>query len=168
MATTNVAVPATKRVQRTVFDLGSFSDVTLVKNIILPKKPESVEEALTILEGDKGKLLEVIYDGLVSIQAEKEKDALEGFAPVNEDGTLGPVYSGSFASEEQGKQINAIVLNFAKLLGYDNSRSADEKRKLKEQAIATLKQNPAMLAALTKKPAAPEETPSPSPALTDE
>ena len=115
---------ATKTVQRTVFDLATFDDVPLVKSVTIPQKPSTLEDALAAVGNDQAKLLNVIHEGLVSEAMEAGRNDLAGFHVVAEDGEPGEEYAGTIATEEQGKQINATVLNFAKMNGFSKARVA--------------------------------------------
>lgn len=138
----------TKKVQKTVFDLTEFDNIKLVKEVELPKKPESIKEALEMLENNTEKLLAVIYDGLVSDTTEKAREDMTGFLVVNEEGKPGDSYSGQFADEAKGELINAAVLSLAKMQGYEKSLTPEKKRELKDKAREFLRSNPAMLASI--------------------
>lgn len=139
---------ATRRVQQTVFDLVKFDDVKLVKDVILPAKPTSTEEALAACGNDVAKFLNVIHDGLIAEAVERAKDSIEGFKVVGEDGEPGEDYNGKYADEEKGKLINNAILSLAKMQGYDKSLPPERKRELKEKATSFLRDNPAMLATI--------------------
>jgi hypothetical protein len=137
---------ATKKVQRTVFDLATFDDVTLQKEVTLPTKPTSVEEALAAVGNDASKLLDVIYTGLCDAAAETAKNDISGFRALDEDGKPGDAdYTGTFADESKGKAINLAILNMAKAAGYDKSLPLETRNKLKADAKDLIKSNPAML-----------------------
>ena len=133
------------KVQRTVFDLATFDDVKLIKEVQAPKKPESIQEASEMLGNDTGKLLAVIYDGLMADAREKAYNEISGFCIMEESGEAGVEYSGKFADEEKGKLINSAVLSIAKMQGYNKDLTAEKKRTLKDNAMKFLRDNPAML-----------------------
>jgi hypothetical protein len=136
---------ATKSVQRTVFDLTAFDDLKLTKEVALPAKPTSIQEALAAVENSTPRLLEIIYEGLIADATSKAWDQIEGFHIVNEDGEAGELYTGKYADEAKGKLINAAILSLAKMQGYDKNLSREKKRELKEKATEFLRSNPAML-----------------------
>jgi hypothetical protein len=142
--------PATKTVQRTVFDLTTFDDVKLKKEVPLPPKPQSIEEALAAVGNDSSKLLDVIYEGLVGQKMDAEYSDINGFKVVGDDGEIGDEYKGTYADESKTKLINAAVLTFAKLNagGSWDTLSKEKKRELKDNAIAFMRSNPAMLASI--------------------
>lgn len=161
--------PKVKRIQRTVFDLNAFDSIKLVKDVEMPKKPESVPEALEMVGGDTNRLLQVIYDGLASDVANKAWEDISGFKLAgtldkDKDGVTtftlepkmlsdlkvapGEEYNGNFADEAKADLINAAILSIAKMQGYDKSLSKDKKAELKEKATEFLRSNPAMLASI--------------------
>lgn len=136
---------ATKTVKATVFDLKLFDDVKLTKQVTLPVKPTTIQEALEAVGNDSEALLSVIYDGLVERTVESAKNDLSTFQVVNEDGEAGENYTGTPVSEEKGKAINAAILGIAKAMGYEKSLPKEKKSALKDQAMNFMKSNPAML-----------------------
>jgi hypothetical protein len=139
-----------KKIQNTVFDLTTFDSVVLTKNVPMPVKPTSIEEALVAVENDRDALLKVIYDGLCERAIEQAKQTIEGFLVVGEDGEPGEQYTGKYADEDKTKLINAAVLTLAKMQaggGWDTlDKSA--KKNLKSGAVEFLRANPAMLVSL--------------------
>lgn len=146
------------RVQKTVFDLSKFDDVTLVKDVTLPSKPATLADALAAAGNDEEKLLALIHEGLISETKETARNSMEGFLEVAEDGETETPYNGKFADEEQGKLINGAVLSIAKMNGYAKSLTPEKKREIKEKAKKFLRDNPAMLGALAAPTAS--ETPA--------
>ena len=144
----------TKPVTRTVFDLASFDNITLTKVVTLPAAPSSLEEALQAVGNDKAKLLSVIYEGLCAETVETERADMSGYMTVAEEDEPSVPYTGTIATEEQGKQINATVLNFAKMNGFDKSLPKEKKRELKDAAKAALR--PILIASLAPKVQAAE------------
>jgi len=139
---TKVEVP---QINRTVFDLDSFEDVYLLKEV--PFTPAtSVEEALKRLGGDSAKLLEAVNDGLLADA--KRVAAHDTSIPwmqdvETEDGkTVREQFSGTIADS---KVVNGMVLNLAKsVYGYNKAAAAKDKAgktKAKEQAMAFIAGN---------------------------
>lgn len=148
-----------KRIQKTVFDLNKFSRVTLYKDVTLPKKPETIQEAMSIFENDTKVLLEVIYNGLISrtlAQASAPVDGkLQDFHlpgdtdyPLDMKNPLGPVYEGSYADEDKQALINSAVLSMAKMLGYSQDNTKEKNDELKAQAMKVIRDNPVMMKSL--------------------
>lgn len=146
--TPNGTTLQTAKVQLTVFDLAKFDDVTLVKTVTLPAKPETLADALAASGNDESKLLELIHEGLKAEAKENARNTMEGFLTVSEDGEPGEPYTGSYADEEKGKLINAGILALAKMNGYTKSLDPKKKAELKDNAKAFLRANPAMLGGL--------------------
>jgi hypothetical protein len=139
-----------KSVTRTVFDLALFDDVKLTKQVQLPTKPATLEEALVAVGHDKEKLLAVIYEGLVADACDAAKGQIEGFvlAEDGDAGEAGQPYQGKYADEEKGKKINLAILALAKMNGYEKSLPAEKKAELKNEAIEFLRNSPKMLATI--------------------
>ena len=139
---------ATKRIQNTVFDLKEFDNVKLLKDVELPKKPATLEEATAMVGGNTEKFLSVFYEGLVADAIEQERANTEGWKVANDDNTPGELYTGQSADEAKGDLINAAILSLAKMQGYNKDLSREKKRELKEKAAEFLRSNPAMLASI--------------------
>jgi hypothetical protein len=162
MTPTN-GTPATKTVQKTVFDLQKFDDVLLKKEVTLPPPVQSVEDALAAVGNDASKLLSVINAGLEDLALNQAREDMNGFRVVDAEGELGEVYSGRAADEETGKKINAAVLTIAKLNGYEKSLSPEKKAAIKAKSIQFFRDNPAMLGSIAgavSTTEAPTETPA--------
>lgn len=140
--TTKAEVPT---INRTVFDLDSFEDVYLTKEV--PFQPAaSVEEALKRLGGDSAKLLEAVNDGLLADA--KRVAAHDTSIPwmqetENEDGsTKREQFSGTVADS---KIVNGMILNLAKsVYGYNKAaaqKDKEGKKKAKDAAMAFIASN---------------------------
>jgi hypothetical protein len=137
--TSNTAVVTT-----TVFDLTAFDDVKLTKTVTLPTQPTTLEEALAAVGNDKGKLLDVIHEGLIAAAKDAARADMTGWNDAETD----EAYTGTYADEAKGKLINAAILSLAKMQGFSKSLEPAQKRALKEKAAAFLRSNPAMLAGI--------------------
>lgn len=138
-------------VTRKVFDLNAFDDVQLSKPFVAPARPTSIEQALAVVGNDAEKLISLVYEGMVSEARESQYNDLAGFLVVGEDGKpTETVYEGKPVTEEQGKLINAAVLNMAKMLsgGAWDTLGKEKKAALKEQAIGFIRSNPAMISSI--------------------
>ena len=138
----------TKQIQKTVFDLKVFANILLVKDVEMPRKPETVSEALVMVGNDQSALMDIIYKGLVSRASDEAQKDMSGFKVLGEDGEPGEEYSGNFADGDKKDLINAAILSLAKMQGYEKSLSPEKKRALKEKAADFLRSNPAMLASI--------------------
>lgn len=145
---TKESKPETRKTTMTVFDLQQFDDVKLVREVELPTKPETIEQALAHVGHDKEALLNVIYDGLCERAVEEAKKHPETFHVVTDDGESEDLYTGTPVSEEKGKAINLSVLNLAKAMGYDKSLPLEKRKALKQAAFDALKGNPALITML--------------------
>jgi hypothetical protein len=114
-------------VSKSVFDLDTFADVTLVKPVDFTAAT-STEEALSRLGGDTAKLLSVINEGLLEVRKREVKaDASAWMQEVeNEDGTTAlEAFDGTIADQ---KMVNNLVLNIAKSsFGYNKAAAAKDK-----------------------------------------
>ena len=163
MGTTQTQPTATAeeiRVSKSVFDLDSKADVSVVK--VGTFAPVSdMKEFVARLGNDATKILQVINDGLKAYATEElaKSDAAWMTETEGENDTivLEP-FTGTLLSEERSKQLNANVINMAKLLfGYDKNmvagdRDANRKAKAtaKAQALDMILSNPAVIEALKK------------------
>ena len=135
---TKVEVPT---INRTVFDLESFEDVYLSKQV--PFTPaQSVEEALKRLGGDSAKLLEAVNDGLLAdAKRVAAHDTSIPWMQETEDGKFEP-FAGTVADS---KIVNGMILNLAKsVYGYNKAAAAKDKegkKKAKESAMAFIAGN---------------------------
>lgn len=151
MATTEVS-PMTKEVRTTVFDLKQFDSIELGKNIQLPAKPQSLEEATQLFANDKQRMLDIIWSGLCAEAIENAENDKTGWHEFTEDGNLAPEeYSGNYADAEKKKQIDAMILNFAKAIGlwtpekWSKAESAKKKNEARDTARAIMFENQAMM-----------------------
>lgn len=137
--------PAKLKIQKTVFDLSTFSNIILKKEVEPPAKPTTVTEALAAVGNDEKALIDLIYKGLESRARDNAYDDMSGFMVEDtEEGTVKP-YEGKFADEGMEQKINAAVLSLAKLQGFEKSLPVEKKNELKESARSFLRANPAML-----------------------
>ena len=86
MGTTNATPQATpekepkqttKKIQLTVFDLGSFDKVRLAKQIILPDKLTEISQALEAVGNDQVLFLDIFWRGLCELTEDQEKEKVE-------------------------------------------------------------------------------------------
>lgn len=139
MATQSTAVPKEPPVTKTVFDLNSFEEVLLAKEV--PFSPvASVDEAVSKLGNDAKALLEIINIGLrTKLRNDASSDSNIPWMETDENGKItDKEFTGVVADS---KSVNALRLNLAKTFsaGKWDSLDADAKRTFKDQALNFIK-----------------------------
>jgi len=140
-------------VEKPVFDLSSFEDVTLVKPFeFLP--PTDVNEALTRLGGDTAALMAVITSGMLDSYKSELRKTADGWHTYEEDADGEPtdkingVFQGQVADS---KKVNNLKLSLAKsVFGFEKGMSKEAKRAAKEQAAEMIKNTEAIRNGLAK------------------
>lgn len=139
---------ASFEVQRTVFNLADFTEVTLGKSYEFEPVVD-VNAALARLGNDATRLVKVINDGLRTEQQRAERNSPDGWRTYTEDGELNGAAAGVIPADP--KKVNALVLTLAKtVFGYSKEMNADQKRTAKESAVAMIRENDAIKAGLQK------------------
>lgn len=128
----------TERVNNTVFDLDSFDDVLLFKNVAF-EPVTTTQEALARVGNDTAKFMEIVNEGLRQHVRESAKnDNSTPWLQEDEDGDVSE-FTGTIAS---GKDVNTLKLTLAKtLFGYGKAKDADAKRASKAKAMDFIKSN---------------------------
>jgi hypothetical protein len=139
------ATTGTKTTTKTVLDLGSFDKVTLIKNVPLPEKPKTLAEATALVGNNMDRLMELIFQGLSTEAIEKAREDQSNWFVMDGPQKFGAAYTGSFADEAKTDNINLMILNLAKAGGYNQDLPLAERNRLKDQAKAFIKANPAMI-----------------------
>lgn len=135
------------RVQRSVFDLDNFEDVTLVKEF-QHQEVESVNEALQRVGNNQEKLLAIINEGLKAEARRNEAKNPDGWRTFNDEGEPNGQFNGTPADS---KAVNALVLTLAKtVFGYNKDMNADQKRGAKASAEGMIKNTQAIRDGLKK------------------
>lgn len=133
-------------VQKTVFDLDSFDEVTLVKDYTF-EPVTSVQDAAARLGNDSAKLLAVINDGLRAETSRTARNSNDGWQREDEEGNRTP-FAGTLANL---KLVNQCVLSMAKtVFGFSKDLSPDAKRAAKQSAQDLIKNTPAIREGLQK------------------
>ena len=141
------------RVEKT-FDLDSKENVEVFKTGSF-QPVEDAKQAMERIGHDSKVFLEILNDGLQ--EHFKRSLAADSSVPYSVEDDEGNVstFSGTLISEEKSKQLNANVLNMAKMLfGYSKKMkdSVEENRKAKaeakDKAQAMLLGNPQVIEAL--------------------
>jgi hypothetical protein len=146
----------TKVVTAQVFDLKQFDNITLGKEIQLPAKPGSLSEAVEQFGNDQERLLNVIYEGMIQEATKKAEEDESGYTGTgwHEFGDEGELeneeYVGKYADSKKKDVINGMILNFAKVLGFNKSMTRDEKRAARDRAKAAIRSNDAMMAQIAQ------------------
>lgn len=154
MATAIKQSPITK----TVFDLDTMDEVTLVKIVPDFVPAENSAEVLARVGNDTAKLLEIMNDGLRSAERAAIETNSEPWHTykVDESGEPTDEVNGEFSGKmADTTKVNSLVLTLAKtVFGYSKSMSKDEKRAAKSSALDMIKSNDAIKTGLQKSAAA--------------
>ena len=146
---TTVAVPSgAKEIfkQKTVFDLDSKGDVT-VKKVGQFTPVANMQDFVARLGNDAEAILRIVNAGLEDYERERlASDESIPWQVLDDEGKPAGEFKGFLLSEEKSKQLNASVLNFAKLsFGYNEAseiKDAKERSKArqtaKDEALAAL------------------------------
>ena len=138
-----------ERVQKTVFDLDSFDEVTLVKEFEYAPV-ETIEDALARLGNDSAKLLEVLNDGLREEVRAQIRETSTGWHTFDDEKPeeINGEFAGTVADP---KSVNALVLTLAKtVFGFSKDLTKEQKRSAKESAVDMIRSNDAIKAGLRK------------------
>ena len=162
MSTTQVQIPNVPiRVSQTVFDIDAREDVQLVKTgDVAPVS--TMNEFVSRLGNDSALILRLCNAALIEYAKEElEQDETKPYMAVESDDegneTLVP-FTGTALSMERSKQLNANVVNMAKLLfGFDKNMvpgdktaNREAKKVAKSKALDMILSNPAVIEALKK------------------
>lgn len=131
----------TSRVQRTLFNLDTFQDVTLVKDFPAPAPVETVQDALARLGNDSKALMAIINGGLLAEERNKQAGDPNGWMELDEEsGNVGGPFNGTVADI---KKVNALVLTMAKtVFGYSKDLTNEQKEATKNQAKEFIQSTP--------------------------
>lgn len=137
----------TLRVQKQVFDIGKFEDVTLVKDVAFTKVA-SVTDALAALGNDNAKLLEIIQVGMEAEARENARVDPSGWHSFKLDETGEPTkeLNGAFEGQTADRgDVDANVLTLAKtIFGYNKGMTPEQKRDAKDKAMNLIKNTAAI------------------------
>src|SRR6266849_1350570 len=147
-------------VQKTLFDLDTFAEVTLKKEFEFTPVV-TVQEAAARLNNDADRLIKIINDGLISVQRQHENSTPTGWRVLTEDGELNGEFSGTPADQDI---VNKLVLQLAKTsigpsMGLDwETATKDQKKAIREATQEFIKTTPLIRNGLKKSAALKEET----------
>ena len=122
-----------ERVERTVFDLDSFEEVNLVKEVEYTPVT-SIEEALAKLENDAAKLLDVLNSGLLEVVKNAAAEENDGWHTYDDEKPeeINGEFSGTIADM---KAVNSLTLTLAKTVyGFAKGLPKSAKKAAKESA----------------------------------
>jgi hypothetical protein len=145
MATTNVSAeqnqsgPVKLIVEKPVFDLKTFDDVTLVKTVEF-QPINTMDEVLTLLQNDESRIIKVINAGLREEKTREARKDDSGWHTYADDGVKinGP-FDGTVANP---KKVNIIVLGLAKsVFGFNKDMTREQKKAAKDKAKDFVKNN---------------------------
>lgn len=135
------------KVQRTIFDLAVMEEVTLAKEVDYTPV-ESTQEALQRLEGNAGKFLEIINEGLRAETRRQAGSDPADWRTLTDEGEVNGPFSGVVADI---KAVNALVLTLAKtVFGYSKEMDKASKRTAKDSALSMIKNTEAIKEGLKK------------------
>ena len=137
-------------VQRTKFDLDSFSEVTVYHEREVAPEITSIEQALALVANDSAKLFAVIREGLNAEIGRRIGDSADGWYTKDESGTQAP-FTGTLGSI---KVKNDMVLNLAKTVSdppWSQDMTPEQKATCKAEAEAFIRAQPKMMAGLRKR-----------------
>lgn len=142
------------RIERSVFDLDTMDEVSLVK-VFQFDEVGNPNEALARVGNDSAKFLKIINDGL---RAEAKRNAVSDptipWKSETEDGKVED-FKGTPADS---KKVNALVLTLAKtIFGFGKDMNREQKRTAKDSAMEMIKSNTAIKEGLKKNAAADSE-----------
>lgn len=140
------------KVQRTIFDLESMSELTVQKEF--DHTPiTSVADALHRLGNDNGKLVAILEEGMQAEARRKAGAEAGGWVVEDEDGNVTP-FGGTQADS---KKVNALVLTLAKtVFGYSKDLDGAGKASAKQSAMDMVKNTKAIRDGLVKSAAITE------------
>jgi len=138
-------------IQKTVFDLDTFNEVTLVKASEFTPAADTTE-VLARIGNDAVKMLALLNEGLKEETRRNLRAEVSGWHTYEKDaeGEDTEKVNGEFAGTvaDMGS-VNALRLNLAKtVFGLKKNMSVEEKRKAKESAMELIKNTPAIKAGL--------------------
>ena len=151
-------------ITRTIFDLATMDEVTLVKAVPDFIPAENSAEVLARVGNDAVKLLAIMNDGLRAAEREAIANNSEPFHTyeLDESGEPTDKINGPFSGiAADSTKVNALVLTLSKtVFGYAKSMTKEEKRAAKASALEMVRTNDAIKAGLQKSAAIPSATPA--------
>jgi len=133
--------------QRTLLNLDTFEDVTLIKHVPPFMPVTTAAEAMARINNDQAVFLRLMNEGL---QNEAKKAAIDDPAnpwlEVDEDGTETP-FTGTAANKAV---VNKVIAGLAFSFGYDAKLPAEQKKEIKTKVRQLIKDTPAILNSLRK------------------
>lgn len=142
--------PSTKevvKIQKGLFDLDSFQEVTLYKEGEFTPV-SSTQEALARVGNDSSKFLALVNEGLRAEYQRDLRSTADGWFTEDEDTNARTPFTGTIANI---KAVNSLVLTLAKtVFGYSKDLSSEAKKAAKESAMNMVASTPAIKEGLKK------------------
>ena len=132
---------------RTLLNLDTFEDVTLIKHVPPFMPVSTAAEAMARINNDQTVFLAFMNQGLQNL-AKKEAidDPANPWLEVDEDGTETP-FTGTAANKAI---VNKVIAGLAFSFGYDAKMKPEEKKAIKTKVRDLIKNTPAILDSLRK------------------
>lgn len=136
-------------ITRTILNLDTFENVTIVKVPPPMVEVSSVEELLERVNHDSTKLLQILNDGLEDAYRKAfEENPNEPWHEFDEEGEVNGVFEGTQA---EPKAVNSLVLTLAKtVFGFVKEMTKEQKKAAKAAATEMIKANEAIKDGLRK------------------
>lgn len=130
-------------VQKSIFDLKSFEEVTVKKSVTFTPAT-TIEQAMASVGNDQAKFLELVNTGLrAEVMGAARRDPAGWYEVDEDDKVTSTQFSGIAANQ---KEVNALVLLLAKtVFKYDKSMSPEQKQESKKNAKAMIRSSEAMV-----------------------
>lgn len=147
--TQTTAAPTNKKapVQRTIFDLDTFTEVTVLHDREAAPEIVSIDQALSLLGNDSKALFAIIQEGLDAEIGRKVGESVDGWYTKDDEGNAAP-FAGTRADTDA---VNSLVLTLCKtVFGWNKDLTLDQKKALKAQAMTMIQNTPAIKDGLKK------------------
>lgn len=136
-------------IQKSVFDLDTMEEVTLVKTPPPMQEVTSIDELLARVGNDSTKMLKIVNDGLEDEYrkafAENPEEAWHTF---DDEGEPNGEFTGTIA---EPKAVNSLILTLAKaVFGFSKEMTKDQKKAAKASAVEMIKTTEAIKDGLRK------------------
>jgi hypothetical protein len=123
------------KVTTSIMSLETMEDVKLVK-IEDFQNVTSTQEAESRLGNDSAKLLDVINRGLQAMRKEELRQDSEGWRTLDDKGNPNGPFVGEMVDSDK---IGGLILQFAKVNGYSDTKDSGKRKTIKEAASKLVK-----------------------------
>lgn len=136
-----------KEVTKTIMDLDTFKEITLVKPYTFTPVANT-QEALARVQNDTAKFLELVNEGLRAEYQRELREQPDGWHTYDDEGEINGEFSGTIADP---KAVNALVLILAKtVFSYSKEMKPEAKNAAKESAMGMIKASESIREGLKK------------------